>query len=235
TPDSRLFPGSPAAGSPGSPPVTVPVDLDDESTASAREHEPGQSGERFRRDDDGDTLPAVLVGEVIEGADEDLGRGGVLRQVPAGDLEPLGEVGGGVERAGRRDDGCRTPGAECLAGSGRVHDDERRRTLQVAHTITRPSPSRRQYKSHSPGERAVGGLRAPGRAESSCRRRERKGGGEAEGAEGRGMREVCQRAQRSVTETPSSASSVRRSGRLMPTTPWWSPSMPVTKGPPSPS
>ena len=35
--------------------------------------------------------------------------------------------------------------------------------------------------------------------------------------------------------TPSSASSVRSSGRLMPTTLWWSPSIRSTNGPPSPS
>ncbi len=40
---------------------------------------------------------------------------------------------------------------------------------------------------------------------------------------------------RDVHEWPSSAIRSRSSGRLSPTTLWWSPSMPVTKAPPRPS
>ena len=43
------------------------------------------------------------------------------------------------------------------------------------------------------------------------------------------------RRHRPVQACPSSATSSRTSGRLTPTTLWWSPSIPVTKAPPSPS
>ena len=51
---------------------------------------------------------------------------------------------------------------------------------------------------------------------------------------GRGRR-LSRHAQRSVQAWPSSPSRSRSSGRLSPTTLWWSPSIPVTKAPPSPS
>src|SRR5699024_1102838 len=38
--------------------------------------------------------------------------------------------------------------------------------------------------------------------------------------------------QRSVQDSPTAGSRVRSSGRLRPSTPWWSPSMPVMNAPP---